>query len=345
MPVTMPRALRMALALAALLAAMPAAAQEKVGVLRFVSSGALFVAVERGYFKQEGLDVDLTFFDAAQPIAVAVVTGDVDFGLTAFTAGLFNLAGRGGLKVIAAQAKEAKGYEGNAILASKAAWENGLRKVEDLKGRSLGITQVGSSFHYQIGQIARIERFDLKSIDLKPLQSLANMAAALKGNQVDAIIIAPHLARQLLASGDAKLLGWYSDLDEYQFGALFTSPKMIAGRRGTIEKFVRAYQQGAGDFSAALLRRDDSGNRTFDAASHAIAAQIAKHVYPSEPAEKAAGLVEASTFYVDPQARLNVGDIYGQIAWYKSQGMVDASVDPKALIDLSFVQGHTNLPR
>ena len=80
----MPRALRMAFALAALLAAMPAAAQEKitVGVLRFVSSGALFVAVERGYFKQEGLDVDLTFFDAAQPIAVAVVTGDVDFGLT-----------------------------------------------------------------------------------------------------------------------------------------------------------------------------------------------------------------------------------------------------------------------
>src|SRR6266436_2144418 len=87
----------------------PAVAQEKVpvGVLRFVSSGPLFVAVEKGYFKQEGLDLDLKFFDAAQPIAVAVVTGDADFGLTAFTAGLFNLAGKGGLKIIAAQAKEA----------------------------------------------------------------------------------------------------------------------------------------------------------------------------------------------------------------------------------------------
>jgi ABC-type nitrate/sulfonate/bicarbonate transport system substrate-binding protein len=85
--------------------------------------------------------------------------------------------------------------------------------------------------------------------------------------------------------------------------------------------------------------------KLFDATSHALAAEIARHVYPSEPAEKAAGLVEASTFYVDPQARLNVGDIYARIAWYKSQGMVDASVDPKALIDLSFVQGDTNLPR
>jgi NitT/TauT family transport system substrate-binding protein len=347
MPMAIRRALWTTLALAALLAAGPAAAQEKVavGVLRFVSSGALFVAMERGYFKQEGLDLDPKFFDAAQPIAVAVVTGDVDFGLTAFTAGLFNLAGKGGLKIIAAQAKEAKGYEGNAILASNAAWEKGLRRVEDLKGRSLGITQVGSSFHYQIGQIARIKGFDLNSVSLKPLQSLANMVAALKGNQVDAIIIAPHIAKQLTAAGDAKLLGWYSDLDEYQFGALFTAPKIITGRRTVVEKFVRAYQKGAGEFAAALLRRDDSGNRKFDDSSRAVAALIAKHVYPAEAAEKAVGLVQAATFYVDPQARLDVGDIHGQIAWYKAQGMVDAAVDPKTLFDLSFVRGHTNVPR
>src|SRR5262245_55906336 len=297
----MRRALRLGLVVAALVAGSGAAAQDKVAVggLRFVSSGPLFVAVERGYFKQEGLDVELKFFDAAQPIAVAVVTGDVDFGLTAFTAGLFNLAGKGGLKVIAAQAKEERGYQGNAILASNAAGENGLRKVEALKGRSLGITQVGSSFNYQVGQIARLKGFDLKSLDLKPLQSLANRPRALKGNQVDAIIIAPHLAKQLLAAGDAKLLGWYSDLDEYQFGALFTSPKLIAGKRPTVEKFVRAYQKGAGDFAAALLKRDDSGNRKFDAASHELAALIAKHVYPGQLADRAVGLVEASTFDVD----------------------------------------------
>lgn len=337
----------LALIAAVLVMGSGAAAQDKVsvGVLRFVSSGPLFVAVERGYFRQEGLALDLKFFDAAQPIAVAVVTGDVDFGLTAFTAGLFNLAGKGGLKVIAAQAKEAQGYEGNAILASRAAWDKGLRRVEDLKGHSLGITQVGSSFHYQIGQIARIKGFDLGSVSLKPLQSLANMAAALKGNQVDAIIIAPHIAKQLMASGDGNLLGWYSDMDEYQFGALFTSPKMIEGRRAIVEKFVRAYQRGTAEFAEALLKRDDSGNRKLDAASHALAALIAPHVYPSESSERAVALVESSTFYVDPQARLNVGDIYGQIAWYKSQGMVDAAVDPKALIDLSFVRGHTNIPR
>jgi NitT/TauT family transport system substrate-binding protein len=335
-------------AVAALQFAGGAAAQEKlnVGALRFVSNGGLFVAIEKGYFKQQGLDIDLKFFTAAQPIAVAVVSGDIDLGATAFTAGLYNLAGKGGLKVIAAQAREKKGYQGNAILVSNAAWDKGFRKLEDFPGHSLGITQIGSSFHYQIGQIARIKGFDLKSVSLKPLQSLGNMAAALKGAQVDALIIAPHIARALIGSGDAKLIGWYSDIDEYQFGALFASPKAIEGRRGAIEKFVRAYQQGAAEYNAAFLARDAAGKPVVDTAkADAAARAIAKYVYPDEAPADAAKKVQAATFYADPQARLDVGDIYNQIAWLKQQGLVDRSVDPKAFLDLSFVQGHTNVPR
>jgi NitT/TauT family transport system substrate-binding protein len=325
-----------------------ASAQDKlnVGALRFVSNGALFVALENGYFKEQGLDVDVKFFDAAQPIAVAVVSGDIDLGATAFTAGLYNLAGKGGLKVIAAQAREKKGYQGNAVLVSNAAWDKGFRKLDDFPGHSLGITQVGSSFHFQIGQIARIKGFDLKSVALKPLQSLGNMAAALKGAQVDALIIAPHIAKALIASGDGKLVGWYSELDEYQFGALFASPKAIDSRREVVEKFVRAYQRGAAEFNAALLTQDSSGKIVLDSAKAApIARAVGKYVYPSDPPAEAVGKVEASTFYVDPQARLDVGDIYNQVAWLKEQGLVDRSVDPKSFIDLSFVRGHTNVPQ
>lgn len=334
-----------ALALATLT---PALAQEKlnVGALRFVSNGGLFLAVERGYFKAEGLDVNLRFFDAAQPIAVAVVSGDIDLGATAFTAGLYNMAGKGALKVIAAQAREKKDYEGNAVLVSAAAWDKGFRRLEDFPGKSLGITQVGSSFHYQIGQIARVKGFDLKSVSLRPLQSLANMVAAFKGAQVDAIIIAPHIARTLIASGEAKLLGWYSDVDEYQFGALFASPKVIESRRGAVERFVRAYQKGAGEFHDAMLTLDPSGTRSFERnKSDPVAMAVAKYVYPSDPPEKAIHRVMEASYYIDPQARLDVGDIYNQVAWLKANGLVDASADAKTFLDLSFVQGHMNIPK
>jgi NitT/TauT family transport system substrate-binding protein len=322
----------------------PSQAQDKlsVAVLRFVSSGGLFIAVEKGYFKDEGLDVELKFFDAAQPIAVAVTTGDADFGVTAFTGGFYNLAGKGALKVIAAQAKEAKGYEGNIVLASNAAYEKGLTNLDKLGGKSLGITQVGSSFHYQVGQIAKAKGFELKSVELKPLQSLGNMVAALKSSQVDAIIIAPHLAKPLVEKGEAKRLGAVSEVAEYQFGGLFTATKSIETRRATVEKFVRAYQKGAADYNRALVSKDASGKIVYGPDSDAIAALVGKHVYPNEPGDKAATLVKSSAFYVDAQARIDVADIVQQLSWLKEQDLVDKAVDAKSVLDLSFIKGHIN---
>jgi NitT/TauT family transport system substrate-binding protein len=86
------------------------ALKAKVGVLRLSSSAPVFIAQDKGYFKEAGLDIELKFFDAAQPIAVAVTSGDVDFGVTAFTAGLYNLAGKGTLKVIGGMSREKAGY-------------------------------------------------------------------------------------------------------------------------------------------------------------------------------------------------------------------------------------------
>src|SRR6202165_6332518 len=72
----------------------------KVGVLRLSSSAPVFIAQDKGYFREAGLEIELKFFDAAQPIAAATTSGDIDFGITALTAGLYNLAGTGTLKVI-----------------------------------------------------------------------------------------------------------------------------------------------------------------------------------------------------------------------------------------------------
>jgi len=335
------------LAGAAALAA-PARAQAPtaitVGVLRFVSSGPLFLAMERGYFRAEGLDVTPRFFEAAQPIAVATVSGDVDFGLTAFTAGFFNLAGRGALRIVAAQAKERRGFQGNAFLVSNQAHAAGFTAVENVAGRSFALTQLGSSFHYQIGQLARVRGFELRRVDLKPLQSLPNMVAAVQSGQADSMLIAPHIARPLVERGAVRHVAWYSEFDEYQFGALFTATRTIEGRRAVVERFVRAYQRGCADYARAFLTMNAAGQRVFDDASRQAAAQVARHVYPNETAERGVDLTIAAAIFIDEQARLDVGDIHRQVAWYKEQSLIDQSVDARAILDLSFVQGHFNIP-
>jgi len=62
-----------------------AAERVRIGLLKLSSAAPLFLAKERGYFEQEGIEADLKFFDAAVPIAVASVSGDLDIGFTGFT--------------------------------------------------------------------------------------------------------------------------------------------------------------------------------------------------------------------------------------------------------------------
>ena len=120
------------LALMALAASPDASADEalkaKVGVLRLSSSAPVFIAQDKGYFREAGLDIELKFFDAAQPIAVATTSGDIDFGITAFTAGLYNLAGKGTLKVIGGMSREKAGYPLIGSFASNNAYAAGLKK-------------------------------------------------------------------------------------------------------------------------------------------------------------------------------------------------------------------------
>lgn len=334
---------RALMALAATLTfAMPALAQAPdkvtVGVLRFVSSGGLYIAIERGYFKAANIDLEVKYFEAAQPIAVAVASGDTMFGLTGITGGSLNLAGKGAAKIVASQGAEKKGIVGNVLVVSNEAFAKGINSFEKLNGASVAITQVGSTFHYQLGQVAAAKGFDLDKISMKPLQSLPNMIAAVKTNQVDAAILAPHIAGPMVERGEVKLIGPLSSIADYQYGAVFASPKLVADNRPLVARFVGAYIKGLADYSSALLRVDASGKKMTDDAAMKAGAEIGKYVYPSDKPEDAAKKVIASAVYVAADGKIDLADVEKQIAWYKSQKLVDAAVDAKNFVDTSFAK-------
>src|ERR1700712_524230 len=162
-----------------LLLAEPGQAAEPVrlGLLHTLSPAPFYLAQERGYFRDEAIDLTFRFFEAAQPIAAAAVSGDIDVGVTALTGGFFNLAEKGTLKVIGGALHEQKGYEGSAILASNKAFDDGLTGLDKLAGHSFAITQYGSSFHYMVGRIAEARGFDVKAGPVRPLEQIAHMVA------------------------------------------------------------------------------------------------------------------------------------------------------------------------
>jgi NitT/TauT family transport system substrate-binding protein len=309
----------------------PARAQQKVrlGVLRLASSGPVFIAHDRGYLRDQGLDVELKFFDAAQPIAVAVASGDVEFGVTAFTGGLFNLAGKGVLKILAGQSREAPGYPLVAYLAGKAAFAAGLKSPQDLVGHSIGITQVGSSFHYCVGLLARKYGLDLARMKLVPLQSLTNVASALKGGRIEAALLPATSAQPLLDSGDAELLGWVGDETPWQLGAVFAGSGILADR-DLAARLLAGYRRGTRDFYDGLLAPRRDGKLPVDERTRPLLDIIAK--YTNLPAEKVAAVLP----FVEPDAMLDLASVADQLAWMQQEKFVDAGFRVADIVDTSY---------
>jgi NitT/TauT family transport system substrate-binding protein len=302
-----------------------------IGVLRLSSSAPVFIAQDKGYFRDAGLNVDLKFFDAAQPIAVAVTAGGVDFGVTAFTAGLYNLAGKGTLKVVGGMSREKAGYPLIGYFASPKAYEAGLKSPKDLAGKRVAVTQVGSSFHYSLGLLADKYGFKLGEIRLVPLQSLSNAAAALKGETVDAALLPVSTARKLMDDGGAKLVGWVGDETPWQLGAVFASPKTLANKT-LVTKVLAALDRADREYHDVVLATIRDGKVPIDANTKPLLEIIAK--YTNLPVEQVVG----NCAYIDPDGKLDVKNVDNQIKWLQGQGFVDKGFDADAIIDKEYVK-------
>ena len=307
------------------------ALKARIGVLRLSSSAPVFIAQDKGYFREAGLDVELKFFDAAQPIAVATTSGDIDFGVTAFTAGLYNLAGKGTLKVIGGMSREKAGYPLIGYFASNNAYAAGLKTPKDLAGKRVAMTQVGSSFHYSLGLLADKYGFKLADVKIVPLQSLSNAAAALKGETVDAALLPISTARKLMDEGGAKFLGWVGDETPWQLGAVFAAPKTLTNKV-LVTKLLGALARADREYHDVILAAMKDGVAPINEQTKPLLEIIAK--YTNLPVEQVVG----NCAYIDPDGKLDVKNVDNQIKWLQEQGFADKGFDANTIIAKDYVK-------
>lgn len=320
-------------AVAMLVAVADAAAAEKVSIaINRLSAGAPFyLAKEKGFFAEQDIDVDLAHLASAQTIGLAVASGDVRFGMTTLSAGIYAMAAKGAVKMIAGGYEERPGFHGLALVANKAAYERGLKSPADIKGRRVAITAAGSGSHNQLARLAGKYAFSHDDMHLVELQTLANEVSAIKAGQVDAAPLPATLARELEDGGAGRIIAWLGDEMPTQVGGVFATPDTIDKRHGLTTRFVRAYVKALQYYTHAFLRRDEAGK--------AIRGEIydeAIRIVSQHTGESPAAL--ATTLpYFDPEAAIAADDLAEQIEVYKRLKLLDATVEVQALIDRSFV--------
>jgi NitT/TauT family transport system substrate-binding protein len=320
--------------LALLLLAVPVAAQDKVkvGALKLTSSSPLFLGVEKGFFKEFGVEPELVYFQAAAPIATALAAGQLDVGATGLTAALYNIV-LGGEKmwIVADKGREWPGYPLNAVVVQKELADSGaVKTLADLRGKRIGITQLGSTFHYHLGNM--LEKYGLTLADVKivPLQAMPAAMEALKGKQVEAIMLPQPFPGTAESQGFGKILVWGGDIFPWQIAAMFYSKKFAADRtRAT--NFMKGYVKASRYYHDAVLVQKDG--RIAPGANYDEVVTITAKYTGASPA-----VIKLGFPYQDRNGRLDSRDVAKQIDWWVKHGFMKSPLPVSEVVDPKFLE-------
>ena len=301
-------------------------AKVSMALLRLTSSAPLFIAMDKGFFAEENLEVTPQWFDAAHPIAVATASSQVDVGATGITASLFNMAASGQkLAIVADKGREQKGYSSSALIVTADNYANGVTSLEALKGKRIGITQKGSTFHYMIGKMLETKGMKLDDVQLIPLGKLSAVMAALESKQIDAAILNEPNISKVQRAGYGKMVVQVGDLIPYQTSAVFYSPNFVKNEDAAV-RFMKAYNKAVNYYYDAAIAKKDA--KKLDE----VVSIVSKYV--KAPVED----IKLGLPYIDRDGKLLSSDIATQIEWYASHGMLKGKLEAKDVANTSFLE-------
>jgi NitT/TauT family transport system substrate-binding protein len=224
----------------------------------------LFVAVHRGFFKDENIDIEIPMM-LPQIAHNALLSGEVDYHGVADSA--LRLAARGApLKSIFFGAMRP-----NYFLMAKPE----IQSVGDLRGKYIGMARFGDTVELASRIALSREGLDLQR-DAVPIMIgfPVTRVAALSAGSIDATIVVPPDNVLLKQKGFRELV-FLGDAVEFPSNGYATSDRQLAERRDLTKRTLRALYRGLifarerSDDSIQIIEREWKVDRTVARESYA----------------------------------------------------------------------------
>ncbi|WP_159887412.1 ABC transporter substrate-binding protein [Paenibacillus puerhi] len=295
----------------------------KVGTLGVFGDSAIYLAAERGYFKEQGIEVDIQKFGAATELITALGTGQIDAGDGPANAALYNMLGsKINIKLVAPNVTSEKGRDGGALVVGKRLSEE-IKKPADLKGRKIGVAAVkGSASQIYIEKLLAPEGLTLKDIEFVGL-TFADMLPALSNGAIDAAILPePHLSNGITQGIFFQFRG-NGEMFPGQEANLFMLSPDFAKKTDIANRLTTARLKGVRDYNDAFFK-----NKGRD--------EVVSILTKNTSVKEAAAYKNINFAAMHPDGKLNPASLLEEVEWYTKNGIVTNPVDIQAAVDTSY---------
>jgi NitT/TauT family transport system substrate-binding protein len=296
----------------------------KLGDLAAISNAAVYIAIEKGFFKEQGVNTEITNFDSAAKMVPALVTGELEVSVGSASAGLFNaVAEKAPFRIVADKGQAREGYGFSLLAVRKDLVDSGqVKTFKDLKGKKIALLAKGNIQHYLVGKMAEEVGLTINDVELTFLGA-PNQVTAFETKAIDAAYaVEPWVARFTERGVAVKFRtpDQVKGLGPVQVGVIIYSGKFINERKVVAQRWMNGYLKAAELFHKNGVK-DPS-----------IAAILEK--YTKVPAKVIQGAIPP---YQDPSGKPLRENLADQAQWFANNGM-QQKISIDSALDLSFLK-------
>lgn len=237
----------------------PVVVKLKAASFGSISDAPFFIAQDKGYFKDEYLDVEFVPSQNAAQGITFLASGQVEVAGLAPTPGLFNAIADGiKVKIVADKGQIDARHSYVALVIRKQLYDAGtIKTVKDLKGKKVGVsgleTGTGAELHYTL-QEAGLTINDITVVPGSPPDGYNG----LKNGALDAAALQEPFLAQALADGSGQLVRVFGEVMPHGQNGIVAFGERMLNDKPLAARFMRAYLRGVAAFNAAFP--DDKAN-------------------------------------------------------------------------------------
>jgi NitT/TauT family transport system substrate-binding protein len=188
-----------------------------------------------GLFKKHGVDIEISNFGGDARLQQAMAADGIDIALGSGPGLAFVVKGSP-VKGIAAMA-------GPPLLFALVVRNDGsIKSIDDLKGRNVGVSTVGSVTSWLVNEVSRQNGWGLDGMPLVPIGENATRIAALKTKAVDGCVVDIASALNFVQRGEGRILMRFGGVvQDFILHVIFATDKAIATKPQALRGFLSGW--------------------------------------------------------------------------------------------------------
>ena len=220
----------------------------------------LYVAIDKGYMKDQGIDVNLTTVTAGQDAQAFLATGQLDAAVAGIAAATFNAINQGlDVRIVGSMGTAPANADPSALMVRADELDSdAVKSLADLKGKKVALSGgLGASGSYYMAQMLAKVNLTLADINVVNL-SFPDVVAGFKAKSIDASIVPAPFTTEILKEGTAKIPDYGHMVSGVSGVGTVYGQHLLRQDRQLGQRFFNGLVRGAADLQGDKARQPEN---------------------------------------------------------------------------------------